>query len=285
MIPYTKLNSQGNDFILVEQKDLSAPLTNAQIKHYSNRNKIGCDQFFIIDTERLDKIYCHVFNQDGTKACQCGNGLRASMLYLHKKYKLSKTDFIVCDKPYNAEIKNETISVTMGVPSYIDNTEDIDQKKYSVKKDGIIINLKCLEEDLGFSYIPLSIGNDHCVVLSRNCFAHKDQICKIINELYHSTMNIGFIENAADFLNDSELAINLIVNEKGAGYTDSCGSGATAAAICLFKLYELNNETKVHNSKIKVNQKGGTLEVDKRYDPDVFILTGPSSFDGEGFLD
>ena len=98
-------------------------------------------------------------------------------------------------------------------------------------------------------------------------------------------MNIGFIENAMDFLNDSKLAINLIVNEKGAGYTDSCGSGATAAAICLFKLYELNNETKVHNSKIKVNQKGGTLEVDKRYDPDVFILTGPSSFDGEGFLD
>ena len=63
-------------------------------------------------------------------------------------------------------------------------------------------------------------------------------------------MNIGFIENAMDFLNDSKLAINLIVNE-GAGYTDSCGSGATAAAICLFKLYELNNETKVHNSKLK----------------------------------
>ena len=49
----------------------------------------------------------------------------------------------------------------------------------------------------------------------------------------------------------------------------------------MFKLYELNNETKVHNSKIKVNQKGGTLEVDKHYDPDVFILTGPSSLDGE----
>ena len=112
------------------------------------------------------------------------------MLYLHKKYKLSKTDFIVCDKSYNAEIKNETISVTMGVPSYIDNTEDIDQKNTLLKKmeSSSILNAW---KRFRFLIHPLSIGNNHCVVLSRNCFAHKDQICKIINELYHSTMNIG----------------------------------------------------------------------------------------------
>ena len=72
---------------------------------------------------------------------------------------------------------------------------------------------------------------------------------------------------------------------RGAGYTDSCGSGATAAAICLFKFFELNNESKVNKSLIKINQKGGILEVDKHYNPDEFTLRGPSTYDEDGFLE
>ena len=98
-------------------------------------------------------------------------------------------------------------------------------------------------------------------------------------------MNIGFIKNAKEFLNNTEVAVDLTVNERGAGYTDSCGSGATAAAICMFKIYELENESKVLNSTISIKQKGGTLCVNKKYNPDMFELIGPSSYDGEGNLE
>ena len=285
MIPYSKLNSHGNDFILVENDGTKPSLSVDQIKYYSKRDVIGCDQFFIINTSNIENIVCDVFNQDGTKACQCGNGLRATMLYLNKKYNLKRARLVVCNQVYQAEYDNELISVNMGSPMYVDKIDRLNKSKYSIEKDGLVVTLDELESDLEFSFIPLSIGNDHCVVFSPESINYKERISEIINEIYNGIMNIGFIKNAADFMSDDKTIIDIMVNERGAGYTDSCGSGATAAAICMFKLYELSHESRVTRSMIRVKQKGGILDIKKTYNPDEFMLIGPSSFDGEGALE
>ena len=285
MIPYSKLNSHGNDFILVENDGTKPSLSVDQIKYYSKRDVIGCDQFFIINTSNKENIVCDVFNQDGTKACQCGNGLRATMLYLNKKYNLKRARLVVCNQVYQAEYDNELISVNMGSPMYVDNIHRLNENKYSIEKDGLVVTLDELDSDLEFSFIPLSIGNDHCVVFSPESINYKERISEIINEIYNGIMNIGFIKNAADFMSDDRTILDIMVNERGAGYTDSCGSGATAAAICMFKLYELSHESRVTRSMIRVKQKGGILDIKKTYNPDEFMLIGPSSFDGEGALE
>ncbi len=285
MIPYSKLNSHGNDFILVENDETKPSLSIDQIKYYSKREVIGCDQFFIINTSNIENIVCDVFNQDGTKACQCGNGLRATMLYLNKKYNLKRARLVVCNQVYQAEYDNELISVNMGSPMYVDNIHRLNENKYSIEKDGLVVTLDELDSDLEFSFIPLSIGNDHCVVFSPESINYKERISEIINEIYNGIMNIGFIKNAADFMSDDRTILDITVNERGAGYTDSCGSGATAAAICMFKLYELSHESRVTQSMIRVKQKGGILDIKKTYNPDEFMLIGPSTFDGEGALE
>ena len=285
MIPYSKLNSHGNDFILVENDETKPSLSIDQIKYYSKREVIGCDQFFIINTSNIENIVCDVFNQDGTKACQCGNGLRATMLYLNKKYNLKRARLVVCNQVYQAEYDNELISVNMGSPMYVDKIDRLNESKYSIEKDGLVVTLDELDSDLEFSFIPLSIGNDHCVVFSPESINYKERISEIINEIYNGIMNIGFIKNAADFMSDDKTILDIMVNERGAGYTDSCGSGATAAAICMFKLYELSHESRVTRSMIRVKQKGGILDIKKTYNPDEFMLIGPSSFDGEGALE
>ena len=285
MIPYSKLNSHGNDFILVENDETKPSLSIDQIKYYSQREVIGCDQFFIINTSNIENIVCDVFNQDGTKACQCGNGLRATMLYLNKKYNLKRARLVVCNQVYQAEYDNELISVNMGSPMYVDKIDRLNESKYSIEKDGLVVTLEELDSDLEFSFIPLSIGNDHCVVFSPESINYKERISEIINEIYNGIMNIGFIKNAADFMSDDKTILDIMVNERGAGYTDSCGSGATAAAICMFKLYELSHESRVTRSMIRVKQKGGILDIKKTYNPDEFMLIGPSSFDGEGALE
>ena len=285
MIPYSKLNSHGNDFILVENDGTKPSLSLDQIKYYSKRDVIGCDQFFIINTSNIENIVCDVFNQDGTKACQCGNGLRATMLYLNKKYNLKRARLVVCNQVYQAEYDNELISINMGSPMYVDKIDRLNESKYSIEKDGLVVTLDELDSDLEFSFIPLSIGNDHCVVFSPESINYKERISEIINEIYNGIMNIGFIKNAADFMSDDKTILDIVVNERGAGYTDSCGSGATAAAICMFKLYELSHESRVTRSMIRVKQKGGILDIKKTYNPDEFMLIGPSSFDGEGALE
>ena len=285
MIPYSKLNSHGNDFILVENDGTKPSLSVDQIKYYSKRDVIGCDQFFIINTSNIENIVCDVFNQDGTKACQCGNGLRATMLYLNKKYNLKRARLVVCNQVYQAEYDNELISVNMGSPMYVDKIDRLNESKYSIEKDGLVVTLDELDSDLKFSFIPLSIGNDHCVVFSPESINYKERISEIINEIYNGIMNIGFIKNAADFMSDDKTILDIMVNERGAGYTDSCGSGATAAAICMFKLFELSHESRVTRSMIRVKQKGGILDIKKTYNPDEFMLIGPSSFDGEGALE
>ena len=285
MIPYSKLNSHGNDFILVENDGTKPSLSVDQIKYYSKRDVIGCDQFFIINTSNIENIVCDVFNQDGTKACQCGNGLRATMLYLNKKYNLKRARLVVCNQVYQAEYDNELISVNMGSPMYVDKIDRLNESKYSIEKDGLVVTLDELDSDLEFSFIPLSIGNDHCVVFSPESINYKERISEIINEIYNGMMNIGFIKNAADFMSDDKTILDIMVNERGAGYTDSCGSGATAAAICMFKLYELSHESRVTRSTIRVKQKGGILDIKKTYNPDEYMLIGPSSFEGEGALE
>ena len=130
MIPYSKLNSQGNDFILVECESSEQPLSIDQIVHFSQRHVIGCDQFFIIDTSELKNIKCIVFNQDGSQACQCGNGLRATMLYLNRKYSINKTNLTVCGINYMAEIVDDSISINMGSPKYINDVIEINENRY-----------------------------------------------------------------------------------------------------------------------------------------------------------
>ena len=168
---------------------------------------------------------------------------------------------------------------------YVDKIDRLNESKYSIEKDGLVVMLDELDSDLKFSFIPLSVGNDHCVVFSPESINYKERISEIINEIYNGIMNIGFIKNAADFMSDDKTTLDIMVNERGAGYTDSCGSGATAAAICMFKLYELSHESRVAQSMIRVKQKGGILNIKKTYNPDEFMLIGPSSFDGEGALE
>jgi diaminopimelate epimerase len=207
------------------------------------------------------------------------------MLYLNEKYSITKTNIIVCDVAYRAKINNKEISVDMGQATYINIKDEYTNPKYNIKQSGIVVTIENISTRMFFSFIPLSIGNKHCVVFSDYCIKHKDEISTVIDEIFNKQMNVGFISNAKDFIIDGKATIDLVVNERGAGYTDSCGSGATAAAICMFKLYELEHECKVNTSCISVKQKGGVLTVIKSYNPDRYELVGPSAIEGEGNLE
>ena len=90
-------------------------------------------------------------------------------------------------------------------------------------------------------------------------------------------------------MKEHDSLIILRVNERGAGWTKSCGSGATAtgAFISRFMLLPENGSKKV--SELDISQEGGELkrqnifmtDVDGKYSPSLYLY-GPSTFEYDG---
>ena len=263
---FTKMNSQGNDFIVIDTAQEKFLENQDDIKKICSRDDVGCDQLLLINTENLNHITCKIFNSDGSVACQCGNGLRAIMLYLNKKFQITESTINVCNIDYKAEIlghipDGNVISVELGAPTF----PELD------------IHLKN-DDSMDFKFTQVFIGNLHCVVYTQHDEADRDHIVEVLDSRYDGKANITFILNMEDYKKDSTQCLKVKVKERGAGWTKSCGSGATAAAALIFR-DRLGVQTIVN-----VEQEGGTLGVQASANDfgNTLILIGPSTIDYDG---
>ena len=94
--------------------------------------------------------------------------------------------------------------------------ENIDIIKKDLYFDVSIDNNNSL---LTFSYSPLSIGNFHCVVFSKDSFKEKEKISSVLQNLYNDNANISFILNFDEFIKKPSKNLSIRVNERGAGWT------------------------------------------------------------------
>ena len=106
-----------------------------------------------------------------------------------------------------------------------------------------------------------------------------------LNKL-QSQYNLTFILDDDDYFEPPALKnnnfIRIKVREKGAGWTKSCGSGATAAAALLIRRLG-----RTLPSPIMIEQEGGVLEVhhDSSGNSGSLKLVGPSEFEYDGVWD
>jgi len=291
-VPFTKMNSQGNDFVVIDNTNLLYQFNNKQIRSICSRDIIGCDQLLLLDIKDSNNVICEIFNQDGSSAHQCGNGMRAIMLFLNRKYNFFNSKIFVNLVPYTVNFVSEKeIKVSMGNAMFLENIPDTISKTISINtKDYYYqVSVKSGTPTLSFSYSRLSVGNSHCIVFSKDSFDNKEEISGILNSLYDSSVNISFILNTEDFIKEPSSSIILRVNERGAGWTKSCGSGATAtgAFISRFMLLPENGSKKI--SELNISQEGGELKIqnifmtdlDGNYSPELY-LSGPSTFEYDG---
>ena len=100
-----------------------------------------------------------------------------------------------------------------------------------------------------------------------------------------NAVNISFVFNAKEFRNKGNDKLVIKVNERGSGWTKSCGSGAAATAAYMIKYGLSPDETE---TIVQIDQDGGILEVawDPRMLPNnkhkPLFLFGPSQFEYEG---
>ena len=281
-VDFVKMNSQGNDFIIIDNTIASHSLTQSQVKKISSRENIGCDQLLILDIKDAQNVICRIYNQDGSEAYQCGNGMRAIMFFLNKYYKYDNAAIIINGIKYYASIdSNMNIKINMGLPNFIDSKIVAEPPRITIEK--LKTGYMYREEDFAFSYAPIELGNFHCVIFSDDCYSEKEKISEILYRYYKDEPNISFVLNYKRFNQKKDNFIKLRVKERGAGWTDSCGSGASATAALVIKnsFFEDNS-----TNQICVEQKGGKLNIQwsntSPISNDNLFLIGPTTFDYEG---
>ena len=289
-ISFTKMNSQGNDFIVIDNTNNIFDPTPTNIKSLCAQKSVDCDQLLLLNIKKLKNISCRIFNNDASEALQCGNGLRAIMLYLKNSYDIGETTINIAGIDYQANIQDENnIHVNMGAPNFLlDNIVSSDERinvQLLPGKNYFEATVTKDNNQWSFSFVPVSMGNLHCIVFSQNSYDKRDAISSILNNIFNSSSNIGFILNSNELQQDPSANLILRVNERGAGWTKSCGSGAASAAAFMIK-YICSEH---HNDfMVKVEQQGGVLSV--KWNPNLkkndshkpLYLSGPSKLEYVG---
>lgn len=267
-IQFTKMHALGNDFVVIDSFTQSVELTTKQIRLCADRHfGIGCDQLLLInpsDKEGVNVEYI-IYNADGGKVAQCGNGARCIAAYLSRARLVKGREITAetCDGSIMTMYLSDDgqIKVNMGVPSLVPAEIPIAVGEYAEQYHLDVEGTKV-------SFSAVSIGNPHAVIMVDDVSAAP--VSSTGEALQHQHffpqgVNVGFMQMIDD------QCIKLRVYERGVGETLACGSGACAAVVAGCASTRLNNE-------VDVELPGGSLHISWAGSGEPIWMTGPATF-------
>ncbi len=253
-LPFYKYQGTGNDFIMIDNRDLLFPKDNTSLvnKLCDRHFGIGADGVILIENDGDTDFKMTYFNADGSETF-CGNGGRCAVAFANSLSIInSKTNFIAFDGPHYAEIKNNTISLQM-----------IDVTDISVHENSVFADT----------------GTQHHVELVDNLNEYPVfENGKKIRYSYDAPgSNVNFVQK----INNTTFRVRTY--EKGVeDETLACGTGVTAVAIAMHKI------NKTTSNSIFLPVEGGelnvTFEVKNEHYTQVF-LKGPAQFVFKGSIE
>lgn len=281
MISFCKMQATGNDFIIINC------LTEKFRFSYSNLSKflcnrkygVGADGVIFIENSDIAEYKMRIFNQDGTEAGMCGNGIRCLGKYLYeeglvnvKKFKIETLSGI---KELELTVENKTVTyikVDMGNPIFEYNKIPVIFPNVMEKE---IENLKIEVNNKEYIGFPISMGNPHFVVFEddlQNIDIEKEGNVIENYKYFPNKTNVEFVK----VINKNK--IKMIVWERGVGRTLGCGTGACAAAVASIL-------KKFTNSEIIVELEGGFVKIKYDIESNSIILMGSADKVYRGEID
>ncbi len=278
MLQFTKMHGLGNDYVYMDAINQKIENRSELAKFVSNRHfGIGSDGLILICPSEKADFRMQMFNQDGSEAEMCGNGIRCVGKFVYDKGLTNKETITVETlagiKTLVMTAKNgkiETARVDMGEPI-------LEPEKIPViSKENPVKNLKLNEEDKEFNFTCVSMGNPHAVTFIKED-VNKFDICKYgakleVNEAFPKKANIEFI-NVID-----NKTLKMRVWERGAGETLACGTGACASTVAAI----LNGYT---SREVTVHLLGGNLKIKWDENDNHVYMTGPATTVFEGKIE
>jgi diaminopimelate epimerase len=261
-LKFEKWQALGNDYIVMEERDLPFPLTPSRVARIcAPHTGVGSDGILLLSEteERGFVASLRIFNPDGSEAELSGNGAREAVMYLRTRGWTDNDSF---------SIQTAAGEMRPRITGPRTCTMDMGRARLTSKdfpsggEDG---TGAVVSRGRPFDFQHVSIGNPQCAIEVRD----PDELQTLDlgelgpaiehSDLFPNRTNVSFWTRSGDN------SIRARIFERGVGETMSSGTGAVGAAVSAV--------LRGVDSPVTVQLDGGELEVEVGEDMHV-NLTG-----------
>ena len=253
-IQVSKYHGCGNDFIIARASALSGIDLTDLARHACDRHTgIGADGFIAVAEDPLEMVY---YNQDGSRAPMCGNGIRCFAAFCHDEGIMIQDAYDVqtlagVQKVKVMQEEPFQVRIDMGMPSDALERIGIESPIWGMPlrlSDGQTITL-----------YSLFMGTIHTVVFVDEFAADLAEIGRQVcmHPLYAHQTNVNFVQVV------DEHTMRVRTYERGCGMTLACGTGACASLVCAVREGKMSEKAHVLLEKgelvVELNAQGHVM--------------------------
>lgn len=240
---FWKYHALGNDYLVIDPKNVPAPMTTEQVKTICHRNfGVGSDGILLgpLPSQKA-RFGLRIYNPDGSEAEKSGNGLRIFSRYLWDQKLIGLDEFAI--ETAGGVVKatvfdgGKMVRVEMGKVSFASDRIPVVGAKREVLNEKISVGGR------EFTFCAATIGNPHCVLPLPEInakLAHEFGPLLETHANFPNRTNVQFLK----ILDRANIRIEIW--ERGAGYTLASGSSSSAAAAVAHKLGLCDRNISVH---------------------------------------
>ncbi|WP_221566644.1 diaminopimelate epimerase [Alkalihalobacillus sp. TS-13] len=271
---FTKMHGLGNNYIYVNLFEESLPedqLSSIAISVSSQHTGIGSDGLILIGPSERADVLMRIFNNDGSEAKNCGNGLRCVAKYAYEHELVEGEEFsietlggIVQAQVHPEGREVHQVTINMGEPRL--KRADLPMIGQG-SPDDVVLKEKIEVEGHQLEMTGVSMGNPHAVFfIDEISAAPVLSVGPVLEkgENFPEGVNVEFVEIV------DEKEMHFRVWERGSGVTQACGTGACAAVVAA-----VMNDMAQRNEEVVVHLSGGDLYVTWTESGEV-LMTGPA---------
>jgi len=248
----------GNDYIVMDPKELTFRLTPKNIKAVCDRNwGLGSDGILALVPSKKADFGLRIYNPDGSEAEKSGNGLRIFARYLHATGKTKKKHFTV-------ETKGGLVTIDLHLDRHGDASAVTVEMGQATFKPAALPCTMAVDELIqqpidaagrALSFTGVSVGNPHCVVFKQAGESWSREDLLKFGPVLENHSLFPKRTNVQLAVPTGPKEIFILIWERGAGETQASGSSSCAAASAAVRLGLVK-------SPVTVKMPGGTLNIE-----------------------
>ena len=273
-IAFSKYEGLGNDFVLVELVE-GPELGREHARLICDRRRgVGGDGVLLLGRSAAGLPSMHVINADGSVPEMCGNGIRCVALHLARAGRVGDAPFEVDTDagPHRCRVLE---SGATGVVEVAMRAASLEPADVPVRAPVALRDAPLEQVDPRLRWTAVSMGNPHAVTFDEPG-QERAQLAPRVQSaaIFPHGVNVGFARMLGP------RALELAVFERGAGWTEACGTGACAAAVAA-----VETGRAPRGAALAVQLPGGTLTIVVPAAGEPILMTGPARHVFDGVLE